>query len=330
MPLISVIIPTRNRPDLFRVALESVLTQQDADFEVIVLLDGSDPEHAAAYRALFAEYADKVRLFGFPHRSRGHGHAYGVNDGAAAAQGEYLAFLDDDDQWIDPQHLNRVSRAIARHGKVDMHLANQEAWHLGRQVPPPVWIGDLLQKVPNLPGPDPEGCYRVTAADMVQAHGFCHLNTLIIHRDLFNKLKGVDEYLRYECDRDFYYRALDQAETILYQPRFIARHNVPLVGKMANVSTQVSGTEKCLVQLLILGRLHLSVRNRALRAYAWRHRAYTLQRLVRLYAEQKLYATALPYAIEVVSLRPSPNSIAIMLKLLALAPFAGDRNGPVL
>ena len=328
MPLISVILPTRNRPDLFRVALQSVLSQRDADFEIIVVHDGSEPQYLAPYQGLFAEYAGRIRLIELPHRSRGHGHAYGINTGVEVAQGEYFAFLDDDDQWIDDDHLSTVCRAIARQGRLDMYLSNQQAWHLGQKLPPPIWIGDLLDKVPNLPGPDAEGCYRVTAADMVRAHGFCHLNTLIIHRDLFTTIKGVDEYLRYECDRDFYYRALDQAQTILYQPKFIARHNVPLVGKMANVSTQVSGTEKCLFQLLILGRLHLSVKNPAIRAYAWRHRAYTLQRLVRLYGEKKFYRTALPYAVEAVSLRPSPNAFMVLLRMLTLGVLLGDMGGP--
>lgn len=327
MPLISVILPTRNRPDLFRVALDSVLAQRDADFEIIVVHDGSEAEHVAAYQALFAEYAERIRLIELLYRSRGHGHAYGINTGVKIALGEYFAFLDDDDQWIDDLHLSRVCHSIARLGRLDMYLANQEAWHLGRQLPPPIWIGDLLQKVPNLPGPDPEGCYKATAADMVRAHGFCHLNTLIMHRDLFAAIKGVDEYLRYECDRDFYYRALDRAQTILYDPKFIARHHVPLVGKMANVSTQVSGTEKCLFQMFILGRLHLSVKSPAIRAYAWKHRAYTLQRLVRLYAEQKLYRTALPYAVEAVALRPSPNSFKVLLRLIFKALLLGDVAG---
>jgi glycosyltransferase involved in cell wall biosynthesis len=335
MTQFTVILPTRNRPEMFRCALDSVLMQRDADFELIVIHDGSDCQFMPAYQKLFDEYEGRFRLVELKRHKRGHGHAHGVNTGAALAKGEYLAFLDDDDWWTDDLHLNRASRAIAQEGgmqegQVDMYLSNQAAWSQGKQLPPPVWIGDVLEKVPNLPGPDAVGCYRVTASDMVQAWGFCHLNTLIIRREFFDRIGGVDEYLRYECDRDFYFRALDRAGRVLYHPKFIARHNVPLVGKQANVSTQVSSTEKLLYQLLILGRLHLSVHTPALRSYAWRYRAYTLQHLAALYAGEKLYRTALPYAIEGFSVRPSPHWLMQTCRIALLALAHGDRKGPKL
>ncbi len=338
MTQFTVIVPTRNRPEMFRVALESVLSQQDADFDVIVVHDGSDPEFLPGYQQVFAEHAARIVIIDQARRQRGHGHAYGLNTGAAVASGQYLAFLDDDDQWIDDHHLSRASRAITLASQqpspdggvaapVDMYLSNQEAWSEGKRLAPPIWIENLQEKATNLPPPDDTGSYRVTAADMVRAWGFCHLNTLIMRAEFYAQIKGVDEYLRYECDRDFYFRGIDQAKSVLYNPAIIARHNVPLVGKQANVSTQVSGTEKALYQMLILGRLHLSVHSPELRAYAWRHRAFTLQRMAMLYARAGFFRTALPYAIEGAVTRPSPHWLMHTLNIALAALIAGDRKG---
>ena len=52
MPLFSVVMATRNRPALFRLALESVLGQSCGDFEIIVVNDGSSNEHQSAYKSI--------------------------------------------------------------------------------------------------------------------------------------------------------------------------------------------------------------------------------------------------------------------------------------
>ena len=96
MPLVSVIIPTRNRAALLRQAIESVLAVGDAHRErfaldVMVIDDGSTDETAE----VVAEYP--VR---FLHTDGTHGASAGRNVGLAAARGDYIAFLDDDDLWL--------------------------------------------------------------------------------------------------------------------------------------------------------------------------------------------------------------------------------------
>jgi glycosyltransferase involved in cell wall biosynthesis len=94
MELVSVIIPTLRRPDLLRRALASVFSQSWTSIEVIVVIDGPD----AATRALLDAMADP-RLTVLRHeRSLGPGRAR--NAGAALARGAWLAFLDDDDEWL--------------------------------------------------------------------------------------------------------------------------------------------------------------------------------------------------------------------------------------
>ncbi len=127
-PLFSVIIPTRNRAEVFAVALQSVLDQRFRDFEVIVVDDGSAED---ACRTLPRTVPQRRRcpracLRWFP-LGKATAPSYATNFGADHARGTYLCFLDDDDQWTDPEHLGRVAGVIAvERGRVDLVLANQK------------------------------------------------------------------------------------------------------------------------------------------------------------------------------------------------------------
>ena len=93
-PLLSVVIPTRNRAHLVCEAIESALSQRDGQVEVIVVDDGSTDDTA---NVLARSFGSRIHLLRMPHR-RGVGAAR--NAGVRLARGELLAFLDDDDLWL--------------------------------------------------------------------------------------------------------------------------------------------------------------------------------------------------------------------------------------
>jgi glycosyltransferase involved in cell wall biosynthesis len=103
---VSVVIPTRNRPHLIARALRSVFAQTFGNFEVIVVIDGPDE---ATERALQAETDPRLHVV-VNHTSLTAAGARNV--GVARASGNWIAFLDDDDEWL-PQKLER-QLAIAR------------------------------------------------------------------------------------------------------------------------------------------------------------------------------------------------------------------------
>jgi len=103
MPLFSVIIPTHNRADLLRIAIESVLAQTLEDYEIIVVDDGSTDGTADVARS----FGGQVRYFS--QSNQGPGPAR--NLGARHAGGEYLAFLDSDD-CLFPWALEFYRQAI--------------------------------------------------------------------------------------------------------------------------------------------------------------------------------------------------------------------------
>ena len=98
--LVSVIIPTYNRPEFTREAVESVLTQTFQDLEVIVVDDGSQTELRTSSLELrksagLKESDNKIQYYLRPHK----GVAAARNFGVSVAKGKYIAFLDSDDLW---------------------------------------------------------------------------------------------------------------------------------------------------------------------------------------------------------------------------------------
>jgi hypothetical protein len=108
-PLVSVIIPTRNRARLLRRSIASVLGQSWRNLEVIVVDDGSTDDTAAALAACADPRLHVLR------REQGSSAAAARNAGIAAARGDYLAFNDDDDIWL-PHKLEYQMGALLAAG----------------------------------------------------------------------------------------------------------------------------------------------------------------------------------------------------------------------
>ena len=98
----TVVIPTRNRTAFLRQAIESVLSQSHAATEIIVVDDGTGA--AAALK----DASPLIRVL--DNRERGPVPAR--NLGVAQAQGDVIAFLDDDDWWTDRDYLSLASHAF--------------------------------------------------------------------------------------------------------------------------------------------------------------------------------------------------------------------------
>jgi glycosyltransferase involved in cell wall biosynthesis/exopolysaccharide biosynthesis predicted pyruvyltransferase EpsI len=94
MPKVSVIIPAYNHSAFIAAAIDSVLAQSYRDFEIIVVNDGS-PD---ATEEVLRPYIESGKIHYIWQENLGPAAAR--NRGVEAAEGEFIAFLDDDDQWM--------------------------------------------------------------------------------------------------------------------------------------------------------------------------------------------------------------------------------------
>lgn len=113
VPRVTVYIPTKNRPELLTRAVSSCLGQTMADFELIIVDDGSAPECQQKLQDLAATDR-RIRLFCL---DISQGACVARNLAITQAQGEYITGLDDDDEFL-PNRLEQLLQAITEHADV--------------------------------------------------------------------------------------------------------------------------------------------------------------------------------------------------------------------
>lgn len=127
--LVSCIIPTHNRAYCLKRAVDSVLKQTNENFELIVVDDGSTDETPEVLK----EYQDHPKLRVLTQNNRGVSAAR--NYGASHAKGEWLAFLDSDDEWL-PEKLS-LQRQIWEASPELSWVHGEEIWvRRGKRVNP--------------------------------------------------------------------------------------------------------------------------------------------------------------------------------------------------
>jgi|GEM_PF-642571 glycosyltransferase involved in cell wall biosynthesis len=105
-PLISIIMPTKDRLPLLGRALDSVLAQTYSNWELIVVNDGGESIHAVTADR---DPCDRIRCIDF---DRSQAQAVARNTALTAAKGEIICYLDDDDVYL-PHHLETVVRGLS-------------------------------------------------------------------------------------------------------------------------------------------------------------------------------------------------------------------------
>ncbi|MDD5643412.1 MAG: glycosyltransferase, partial [Syntrophales bacterium] len=104
-PLVSVIVPTHNRPDMLVATLQSILDQTYAHFEIIVVNDGGVDV------GNIVRWLNTRQNITYAKHGRNLGLAAARNTGIKLARGKYLAYLDDDDLFY-PQHLETLVKFL--------------------------------------------------------------------------------------------------------------------------------------------------------------------------------------------------------------------------
>lgn len=102
-PLVSIIIPTHNRPDFLTRTLKSIIQQTYPYFEVIVVSNGINPSNKKSIEKL------KDKRLIYKDQENSGGPASPRNHGMRLAKGKYIAFCDDDDIWLPTKLEEQVT-----------------------------------------------------------------------------------------------------------------------------------------------------------------------------------------------------------------------------
>lgn len=135
-PRVSVVILCYQHERYIAKALDSVLEQENVDFEIVI----GDDCSSDASRSIIGRYAeahpDRVRTF-FPDRNLGLGGKLIFQELLHRARGEYIANLDGDDHWTSPAKLARQASHLDAHPECSLCFHNVE-WHHEDGSRPPV------------------------------------------------------------------------------------------------------------------------------------------------------------------------------------------------
>ena len=170
--LVSVVIPTHNRPKLLFRALNSVLLQSHQQIELIVVIDRPDPQTASVVQG-----ADdpRVQLLLNPSPSTAAGAR---NAGVDHAKGEWIAFLDDDDEWL-PNKLERQLAFAAGQAPALVSCLSRIVTPTASYVAPQVIYDNSV----------PIDEYLFDRRSLFTRPGFIQTSSFLLPRSLFDKVR---------------------------------------------------------------------------------------------------------------------------------------------
>ena len=172
-PLLSIIIPTYNRPQLLLRAVQSALSQTLANIEVIVVDDGSTP-------AVMLPAQERLRVI---RQEPNQGGAAARNYGAEAARGRWLTYLDDDDVLLP----DMAEKAVAAIQTIPQNLPKPVAVLFGLTIV----NGQGHRLETHLPPTLPRGAH-FCLEEIAPGESFFSKQTLVVEREVLLGMGGFD------------------------------------------------------------------------------------------------------------------------------------------
>ncbi len=209
MPTVSAIIPTHNRSQTVLRALRSVYAQRILVNEVIVIDDGSSDDTVARIQA---EFPGVILIC-----QTQHGVSHARNRGIDAAQGEWLAFLDSDDEWL-PIKVETQLNAVRNNPSSRICHSNEIWIRNGRRVNP-------MNKHRKHGGWIFEHCLPRCVISP---------SSVLLHRSAIEEFGNFDESLPVCEDYDLWLR-LTATLPVMHIPK-------PLIKKYGGHADQLSGS----------------------------------------------------------------------------------------
>lgn len=176
-PLVSVIIPTYNRYEFLLKAVASVQKQTYSSIEIVVVDDAStQPEYQSLSTNL-----KQCKVLRLPQNSKqkfGYAcTAYVRNMGASIASGEYLAFLDDDDEWLETK-LQTQMEMMQKH---NVPMSSTDCW-LTREDGSKIILHKTYLKDTNRPS-----LPTIWDFETIQQHNWFITSSVVLKTEIFNQ-----------------------------------------------------------------------------------------------------------------------------------------------
>ena len=204
--LISIVIPTHNRPERLIEALDSVARQQYRPLELIIVDDGSEPAaRDAARRWADENHGDSLAVHYFHQEQQGPAAAR--NRGLLESRGEYVQFMDDDHLMAADtlEHLvealpgpDIVAVSVASHQNVH---ATDSASTTGERTAPPAYDNR-----------------KVLLEKLVDGRWFVPMSGYLFTRAAIAKVGEWNTKIRYRCEDELLIRAAVQAVGFIAAP----------------------------------------------------------------------------------------------------------------
>jgi glycosyltransferase involved in cell wall biosynthesis len=217
MPTISVVLPTYNRSEILPRAIESVLQQTINDFELIVVDDASTDDT----ERVVARY-DDCRISLLSHDDNRGGSA-ARNTGVNIATGDYIAFLDSDDEWV-PNKLeaqlnelrSRSSDWIATY--CDYTVSDHRQTNRIQRC-----LSELLFTNDGF-GPPREGGEELIPYILMMSFALGGASNLFVRVDAVREVRGFDEDFQRHQDYEFLIRLLKRGQLSYLDEELTIKH----------------------------------------------------------------------------------------------------------
>lgn len=220
---ISVVIPAYNAQNTIARAIQSVLNQIRPADEMIVIDDGSSDNTAQAA----GSFGEKVTVI----RQTNAGASVARNKGIEASHGEWIAFLDADDEWL-PEKLQLQVGHLREHPELKWTYSN-----FFRKEPDdrPLQLAHVSDKLQ-------EQLTNNIFHDYFRAYadgGYAWTSVLIIHREVFKQTGMFEVGMKRAQDNDLWFRIGYQYPQVGYLPQPLAIYHLDTPGSSTKINDQV-------------------------------------------------------------------------------------------
>ena len=224
----SIIIPAYDVAPYIAETLASVLNQTYPSWEAIVVNDGSTD--TSELEAALLPFRDRITYISQPNRGAGAAR----NSGIAVARGEWLAFLDGDDYWMQNNLECQLAQLVTR--QLDM------VWSGGLVIGATVLAGKPITYLGKCRG-------EITLDSLILGRVHVPNSGTIVRRRCVTAIGGLDETLRRGQDFDLWVRLLNSGVRAGYHGAQLLRYRVRPGNLSGDILAQVDRELKVLNRL---------------------------------------------------------------------------------